>query len=207
MDNLLINFLEKIESLDEQEYMEKFIGYMLSPVITGIKPASTINLKDCRKSFFSYWKKNSNYILEKYNLESIDLQETHNSIIILVYDRLNLSQHLKIKKNHNFLCELGYSDFQLERCLNCLKNKIINKTFPHESGIFLGIPYDDVIGFMNGEKCLFRGYWKVYSSDSKHKEIFSLYDKSRKKYMLNILKNKGNRIKNLYVNHRQVLYS
>ena len=49
--NLLMSFLNKIELLDEDEYAENFIGCMLSPVITGIKPASTITLKIVKESF------------------------------------------------------------------------------------------------------------------------------------------------------------
>ena len=37
--------------------------------------------------------------------------------------------------------------------------------FPHEIGVFLGYPLDDVKGFIKneGKKYLMIGYWKVYS--------------------------------------------
>ncbi|MBU5312914.1 DUF3793 family protein [Tissierella carlieri] len=205
--NLLMSFLNKIELLDEYEYAENFIGCMLSPVITGIKPASTITLKNCRRKLYNYWNENGCNILGRYNLESITLQETEEGIVLLVYDRSNLSEHLRLEKNHKLLCEFGYNNnFQLERCLNCLRERIVNGSFPHESGIFLGIPYEDVIGFINGDKCLFNGYWKVYTNNYDHREIFSLYDESKKVYILNILENRKNKVKNLYVNHKQLLY-
>ncbi len=207
-DNLLMSFLKKIELLNEYDYAEKFIGYMLSPVITGIKPASTITLKNCKRKLYNFWNEGGTNILHQYNLESIVLQETNEGIILLIYDRFNLTQHLELQKNHKLLCEFGYNyNFQLEKCLNCLKKRVANGKFPHESGIFLGIPYEDVIGFINRDKCLFSGYWKVYENNNRYKEIFDLYDKSKKIYMLNVLQNKKNRIKNLYVNHRQYLYA
>ncbi len=54
-DNLLMSFLKKIELLNEYDYAEKCIGYMLSPVITGIKPASTITLKNCKRKLYNFW--------------------------------------------------------------------------------------------------------------------------------------------------------
>ncbi|MSU03469.1 DUF3793 family protein [Tissierella pigra] len=206
--NLLLSFLKEIESLNEEDYIESFIGYMLSPVITGIKPASTITLKDGRKKFYSFWCQNGKYLLYKYNLEYIVLQETKESVVLLVYDMNNLCEHLKIEKNHRLLCDFGYNtDFQLQKCLNCLKNRVKSvEDFPHESGIFLGIPYEDVMGFINGDECLFKGYWKVYTNDYRHEEIFDLYDKSREIYMLNVLNNRKNKIKDLYARHRQQLY-
>lgn len=207
-DNLLMSFLKEIELLNEDDYAEKFIGYMLSPVITGIKPASTITLKNCRRKLYSFWNESGCNILKQYNLESIVLQETKEGIILLVYDRFNLTQHLELQKNHKLLCEFGYNhNFKLERCLNCLKRRVVNGKFPHESGIFLGIPYEDVIGFINGDECLFSGYWKVYKNNNRYREIFDLYDKSKEIYMLNTLGNKKGRIKNLYVNRRLALYA
>ncbi len=201
-ENLLMSFLREIELLNEDDYAEKFIGYMLSPVITGIKPASIITLKNCKRKLYSFWNEGGRNILRQYNLEYIVLQETNEGIILLIYDRFNLTQ------NHRLLCELGYNyNFQLEKCLNCLKKRVANGKFPHESGIFLGIPYEDVIGFINGDECLFSGYWKVYENNNRYKDIFDLYDKSKKIYMLNVLQNKKNRIKNLYVNHRLDLYA
>ena len=39
-----------------------------------------------------------------------------------------------------------------------------HKQFPHEMGLLLGYPIEDVRGFIehNGCGCLYSGYWKVY---------------------------------------------
>jgi len=106
-ENLLMSFLREIELLNEDDYAEKFIGYMLSPVITGIKPASIITLKNCKRKLYSFWNEGGRNILRQYNLEYIVLQETNEGIILLIYDRFNLTQHLELQKNHRLLCELG----------------------------------------------------------------------------------------------------
>jgi len=52
-------------------------------------------------------------------------------------------------------------------------------SFPHEIGLFLGYPPDDVECFMNnpcdGVKC--SGCWKAYSDDENARKTFSRYKK------------------------------
>ena len=40
-----------------------------------------------------------------------------------------------------------------------------SKIFPHEMGLLLGYPVEDVTGFMvhGGKNSLYSGYWKVYA--------------------------------------------
>ena len=53
--------------------------------------------------------------------------------------------------------------------------------FPHEIGIFLGYPVEDVRGFIEneGQKYLMIGYWKVYKNLSRAKMIFNEYDRAK----------------------------
>lgn len=56
--------------------------------------------------------------------------------------------------------------------------------FPHEIGLFLGYPPEDVCGFIEnragGYKCV--GEWKVYGDADKAKEIFAKYRKCTEVY-------------------------
>ena len=46
--------------------------------------------------------------------------------------------------------------------------------FPHEIGLFLGYPPDDVEGFIENREKAFKcpGYWKVYGDEEKAKAQF-----------------------------------
>lgn len=46
----------------------------------------------------------------------------------------------------------------------------IQEDFPHEMGILLGYPVEDVEGFIinNGKNELYTGYWKVYDNLTKN---------------------------------------
>lgn len=45
--------------------------------------------------------------------------------------------------------------------------------FPHEVGLFLGYPPEDVEGFIENKarSCKITGYWKVYSDEEKAKRF------------------------------------
>lgn len=53
--------------------------------------------------------------------------------------------------------------------------------FPHEIGLFLGYPPEDVTGFVRhrGQNFKFCGHWKVYSNEQKARRIFECYDRCR----------------------------
>ena len=57
--------------------------------------------------------------------------------------------------------------------------------FPHEIGLFLGYPVEDVKGFIKykGEcsKCI--GCWKVYGDVTKAEDTFDRYKKCTDEYM------------------------
>lgn len=40
-----------------------------------------------------------------------------------------------------------------------------SEDFPHELGLFLGYPAEDVRGFIDRKQCKYIGLWKVYESD------------------------------------------
>lgn len=56
--------------------------------------------------------------------------------------------------------------------------------FPHEIGLFLGYPPEDVCGFIEnkaeGYKCI--GQWKVYGDEAQAKKNFAMYKKCTQVY-------------------------
>ena len=60
-----------------------------------------------------------------------------------------------------------------------------NRSFPHEIGLFLGYPLDDVIGFIRneGRNCKYTGFWKVYCNEEEAARIFEKFRKCRDVYM------------------------
>ena len=54
--------------------------------------------------------------------------------------------------------------------------------FPHEMGLLLGYPVEDVEGFVvnRGQNYLYCGYWKVYGHVEEKKALFEKYEEARK---------------------------
>ena len=57
--------------------------------------------------------------------------------------------------------------------------------FPHEIGIFLGYPLDDVVGFIEnrGQNCKCCGLWKVYCNESETRKLFDKLEKCTRIYL------------------------
>ena len=58
--------------------------------------------------------------------------------------------------------------------------------FPHEIGLFLGYPVEDVKGFIKnrGKNCLYSGYWKVYGKMAEKAKLFERFDYVRELMVL-----------------------
>lgn len=88
----------------------------------------------------------------------------------------------------------------------CIRNLRIrinsSKTFPHEIGLFLGYPVEDVKGFIEnkGENCVKCGAWKVYCNPEEKMHFF-LQDETMHRSVYEILQQWDGNIENDSVKH------
>ena len=71
------------------------------------------------------------------------------------------------------------------KCICQLARKIRSEAeFPHEIGLFLGYPPEDVCGFMENRACNCKciGCWKVYGDEAAAKKKFAQYKKCTRIY-------------------------
>ena len=83
------------------------------------------------------------------------------------------------------LKERGYPVENAERCIRTLIARLHeNADFPHEIGLFLGYPPEDVDGFIrNGARCAkCVGPWKVYGDEQAARCKFAQYRKCTNVY-------------------------
>ena len=193
---IYLDFYNKLDSLHDKEYIETFLVYNLSLVIAGIKPAITVTIKKNNQKLYNSWNDFGSCFLDNIDLKCIELRESNDSIIAMIYDEYMLEKELSQKSHMEFLFNLGYpSNACVCDYLNILKNRYEKYHCPHELGLFLGIPFEDVKDFMEctTKKCLFCGYWKVYNNGNKAKEIFNKYDKVKEYTIKNMLKGNSSR--------------
>ncbi len=202
-----INFYNKLDLMDSKEYIENFLIYNSSLVIAGIKPAATITIKKNKNRLYNSWLKFGSDFIEAINLDFIELRESDDSIIIMIYDKIILKNELNKKSYIEFLENIGYSfNSDVNYYINKLKSRYEKYHCPHELGLFLGIPFEDVKDFMEctTKKCLLCGYWKVYNDSDKARKIFNSYDKVKEYTRNNILN--GNSSRELALSIRDSFY-
>ena len=185
-------FYKVLRDMDNMEYFYNFISYNVALISARLKPSITLNLmRELDRDLFSLWNIYGKEYLKDLNLEYIKLRETSNSLVILIYDKELLEEYISKDENLKFLNSIGYDyNICLDKYLETLSERYNIYKCPHELGVFLGYPLDDVIDFMNcsNKKCLACGYWKVYNSSSRAKKIFNLFDEVKEVTVDNILK-------------------
>lgn len=95
-----------------------------------------------------------------------------------------LRRDLEREEAADLLRTRGYDSGCAEACLEILRQRLADcDEFPHEIGLFLGYPPEDVQGFLDGRtdcKCV--GCWKVYGDARAAKKLFDRYRKCTRVY-------------------------
>ncbi|SHI05247.1 DUF3793 family protein [Clostridium magnum] len=176
--NQLDNFVNIINNYDNMEYLFSTIARSAGPTIAKEKASSLITFSNNNRNLQSIWEQFKSIVEEKLDVNYFELKKDKTSTIVLFYNEKKLDSILKEEKNIQFLKRFGYeNDMKLEDALILLSKRFENLC-PHEIGIFLGYPVDDVAFFIDcpNEKCKMVGYWKVYHDIEEAKNIFKKYD-------------------------------
>lgn len=161
-----------------------------SPTLAGIKTGSLFSypFSDYRQiiNLIADWNNSLNFRGVYFKI----LKTSPRRVLIYVYRQNRLLHDLSCPKVMSFLAEIGYPIRDLDSCLEFLSLRVQNSMdFPHEIGLFLSYPFEDVEGFINhqGKNCLHCGYWKVYCNENEKIELFNQYKKCTKKYFQRLI--------------------
>ncbi len=162
-----------------------------APAIAGIKPASIITFsrkegeigERIREMELAYNRK-----FQENDLKLRILCECPERCLLMVYRPSVLGRHVSRPEIRGILRDEGYGTDTLDEMLDGLAGRIGRSGpcgFPHEIGLFLGYPVEDVVGFMEnkGKNCLYSCYWKVYSDVERAKRWCSRWEKVRDRLM------------------------
>lgn len=107
-------------------------------------------------------------------------------MLVLVYRYTALCDRLSDSVCREFLKEFGYESFELKDVFHRLQTRVEGDAgqFPHEIGVFLGYPLEDIRGFIKnrGRNGLCCGEWKVYHEPEKAQKTFAKLKKCRDVY-------------------------
>lgn len=173
---IFFNRLKKLEG--SRDYLEYYLKYQLAPVIMGFKPAMTLNVGE-RNGGSAYRAYPA--IIEEMGLRCCTLRKGRNTDILFIYKPCLIEELLRQKKVTTFLKTFGYPIQSVEEAVDFLRQRYAVQHCPHELGIFLGFPIEDVCVYMENphKVCRLCGYWKVYHDIEGAKRTFAAYDKAK----------------------------
>ncbi len=160
---------------------EELIVRHCAPTLANLKTGSLFvcPITD-RPSFFSSLRSLNELLVPK-GLRALPLRIREYSALVYLYRPSRLKKDLEDPAAIKILQDHGYSCYG--KCLPKLIERIrASEEFPHEIGLFLGYPPEDVQGFLDHRPCKCSGCWKVYGDENKAKKTFDLYKKCERVY-------------------------
>lgn len=165
--------------------LEKALVAHCSPTLAGLKSASMFNYSFTSKQYLYEQLEACRKTLHSKGV-SLHVLKLHDDWALLyVYRKQMVQDELRKKDVFNFLSTYGYETDRIDYCIERLASRIISQNgFPHEVGLFLGYPLDDVKGFIRhkGKNCRCVGCWKVYCNECEAKKLFAKFDKCKMVY-------------------------
>ena len=149
-----------------------------SPTLAGLKTGNLFNCSYSGKKELWDTLRSLNRRLVPKGVRIIPLRLSEEKVLLYIYRPRKLKQDFAVKETADLLKEYGYLVDNLGKCIAQLSRRL-NETeeFPHEIGLFLGYPSEDVKGFIEnrakGYKCI--GCWKVYGNEQDAKKQFERY--------------------------------
>ena len=156
-----------------------------SPTLANIKSASLFRIKVDNKEAYQTWESSMQKELAPRGVTMLALKSCSGGVLLYVYRKKKLEKELEKPEVRQFLKKNGYPDGTVEEMIGHLRSRMSDTCeFPHEIGLFLGYPIEDVEGFVKnkGQNCIFTGYWKVYGNPEQCRNTFARYDRCSEIY-------------------------
>jgi len=172
-----------------------------SPTLAGIKTGNLFSCQYNSKKEIIEAVRKFNKIFVPKGVKLIPLKFDENRVLIYVYRPQRLQRDLTDDLATLLLKAYGYKSLDEVSCISRLKSRVNTQSdFPHEIGLFLGYPPEDVQGFIihKGNCSKFTGCWKVYGNEEKAVKEFAKFKKCSDIYYSKWLQ--GTTIQRLTVN-------
>lgn len=179
------------------------LALQCAPLLTGIKISNLLVVD----------KSNKKAVVKLFHGSEISLLVVYESdckVTFLLYRKKELLGYLQRSRVREVMGQLGYGVHEMNLILREFSLRYRSYmtgqgTFPHEIGLLLGYPVEDVTGFMEneGRNYLYAGYWKVYGNLPETMELFDKFNQAREMVIRMISKGASiHHILELYGSHR-----
>ena len=172
-----------------------------APTLAGIKTANLFNEQYSDENVLLNEIQNFNLVFKDRGLKMVPLTLKNNNALIYVYRIKDLEQDFCNELSKELLTKYGYDSSDILKSIKKLSGRMSDYIdFPHEIGLFLGYPPEDVKGFIDNkaQNYKFVGYWKVYGDEEKAINTFNKYHQCQKIFLDRL--NMGYTLKELVIN-------
>lgn len=164
---------------------EELVVNNCSPTMAGQKTGNLFACSfECKRQLYESvrW---FNRRLTPRGVRMIPVRAQNGRALIYVYRPACLSRDLADKRAKAILAECGYAEKSPDACLVQLVRRLRQGgAFPHEIGLFLGYPPEDVNGFLHSDRkaAKFVGAWKVFGDVDSARRKFLQFEKCTRVY-------------------------
>lgn len=169
----------------DRKVLEQKLIVHCAPTLAGMKCAGLFQLFYEDRQSVQEELENINQLLNEKGVYAQILAWREKSALLYVYRPTLLEKALEQKGVSELLAAYGYENTEVDDCLLRLTHRISESfCFPHEIGIFLGYPLEDVKGFIEngGRNCESCGVWKVYCNCEEKEKMFEKMRKCKEVY-------------------------
>lgn len=157
-----------------------------APTLAGLKTGSLFPFRYESRTKALAELRSLNRRLSQKGLRLLPLRMTDDFAVLYLYRPTQLQKDLKNPKIACLLKEAGYEDCSETACLRELYRRFKQEAeFPHEIGLFLSYPPEDVRGFIEhrdqGCKCV--GCWRVYGDEQAARCKFAQFKRCTSCYL------------------------
>lgn len=180
---------------------EEIVVRNCAPTLAGIKTGSMFSCSFPNEESLRSYVRKLNCSLRGKGLRVLPLKFQNGRALIYIYRPAYLTRDINQDTAKRILSERGYGTECADKCVSLLRRRMYeNEEFPHEIGLFLGYPPEDVQGFIMNKAVNYKysGLWKVYGDVESAKQTFLRYKRCTDSYCA-MLKN-GNSLERLAVN-------
>ena len=159
--------------MSEQQFIRS-----TAPTLAGLKTGSLFPYRFTGRQQAVEELRCWNRRLRPKGLRLLPLRMTDSFAMLYLYRPGQLARDLGGKESAELLRSAGYPDTDETNCLTELTRRLrTSEDFPHEIGLFLSYPPEDVRGFMEhrDEGCKCVGCWKVYGDETAARRKFAQY--------------------------------
>ena len=164
---------------------EEILVKQCAPTLAGIKTGSLFPCPcDDRASLLADIRRLNRLLVPK-GLCLLPIRYRDDQALLYLYRPAELRRDLEGALARDILRKAGYGCDGCQRCVARLIRRFREEgEFPHEVGLFLSYPAEDVQGFIQHGSRDFKcaGLWKVYGDEEKAKRMFAQFRKCTEIY-------------------------